>query len=222
MRASVSRYCAASFAARGQAGEVGSRRYCPGVCTNSACCGGAFMRPGMSRSGSDRSGSSPRVAASKVARETPSFCGVRPGRLQPLRECFGECRSRKNNRENERNDKPHSAVQAPSIPAGVDFSMWPSSQSIRLERLHIGFRGCRGDLLPRAYRRAARRPHRGYGAHDPPQCFLLRSYALLHFYHGFGPSRNKAILARPVAPRLEHHSFPFVARSMPVPCGATP
>ena len=54
--------------------KVGSRRYCPGVCTNSACCGAFSARPGMARSGSVRSGSRPRMPASKVAREMPSFC----------------------------------------------------------------------------------------------------------------------------------------------------
>ena len=52
-----------------------SFRYSAGVCTNSACAGCRSGRPGITRSGSVRSGSSPRVAASNVARETPSCCG---------------------------------------------------------------------------------------------------------------------------------------------------
>ena len=62
------------FALAASRSKVGSRRYCAGVCTNSGCCGCCSGRPGMARSGSERSGSSPRVAASKVARATPSCC----------------------------------------------------------------------------------------------------------------------------------------------------
>ena len=40
--------------------------------------------PGMARSGSERSGSRPRMAASKVARETPSSRACRPHGLQPV------------------------------------------------------------------------------------------------------------------------------------------
>src|SRR3954467_6674893 len=69
---SVARCCVASArpcAARRS--NAASLRYSAGVCTNSACAGCRSGRPGITRSGSVRSGSSPRVAASKVARETP-------------------------------------------------------------------------------------------------------------------------------------------------------
>ena len=49
--------------------------------TRPAAAAAAPAFPGSTRSGSDRSGSSPRVAASKVARDTPSFCASRPQRL---------------------------------------------------------------------------------------------------------------------------------------------
>ena len=66
-------------------------------------------RPGMARSGSERSGSRPRVAASNVARLTPSACASGHVRGQPLLErgIGGEGGIRGRKEQNERCDHHH-------------------------------------------------------------------------------------------------------------------